>query len=428
MKKILFVINTMGRAGAERALITFMKQFPPEEYDLSLLALINRGELFDEVPDHVHVLNRHPDNGSVLSTRGHIKIAFTLLQCFFRRLSGFLCLPLLFRIRNEQKKSGKIRKDKLLWHILANGTKPPADHFDLAIAYLEGASTYYVSRQVHAKQKAAFLHIDYRQAGYTPLTDHGAYDKITRIFTVSEGVRKSFLKVYPNYLHKTFLFRNIIDRERILSMARQNESSLTANLEPGSRTAEEIHHFFSCSVPRLLTVGRLHYQKGYDIAIQALKQIQDAGIPAEWFILGEGPDFRVLSDQIEAAGLAGSFHLCGAISNPYPFYDKADLYVHCTRFEGKSIAIEEAQVLGKAIIASDCTGNKEQIEHEKSGLLVALDPQSVADAVIRLLNCREERVSFETASRTKNLSHPEDFQLVLQLLDKNNSYDGGYHE
>ena len=49
MKKILFVMNTMGRAGAERALIALLKTLPREEYDISLLVLLNRGEIFDEI-------------------------------------------------------------------------------------------------------------------------------------------------------------------------------------------------------------------------------------------------------------------------------------------------------------------------------------------------------------------------------------------
>ena len=50
MKKILFVMNTMGRAGAERALIALMNMLPKEQYEISLLVLINRGEIFSEVP------------------------------------------------------------------------------------------------------------------------------------------------------------------------------------------------------------------------------------------------------------------------------------------------------------------------------------------------------------------------------------------
>ena len=59
----------------------------------------------------------------------------------------------------------------------------------------------------------------------------------------------------------------------------------------------------------------------------------------------------------------------------------ADFYIHATRFEGKSIAIQEAQVLGCAIAASDCSGNREQIVSGVDGLLCPFSPEGIANAV-----------------------------------------------
>lgn len=70
MKKVLFVINTMGQAGAERAMIELMKAMDRSEIDLSLLVLLNRGELFSEVPPFVKLLNKKPNTGSVLAKAG----------------------------------------------------------------------------------------------------------------------------------------------------------------------------------------------------------------------------------------------------------------------------------------------------------------------------------------------------------------------
>ena len=65
------------------------------------------------------------------------------------------------------------------------------------------------------------------------------------------------------------------------------------------------------------------------------------------------------------------------MTNPYPYLRQADVYVHASRFEGKSIAIQEAQVLGKAIVVSDCSGNREQVEPGKDGLMCDLTPEAV---------------------------------------------------
>ena len=69
----------------------------------------------------------------------------------------------------------------------------------------------------------------------------------------------------------------------------------------------------------------------------------------------------MLTAQIEQLGLQNAFILVGAVNNPYPYYTQADLYVHATRFEGKSIAIQEAQTLGCPMVVSDCSGNREQV-------------------------------------------------------------------
>ena len=77
----------------------------------------------------------------------------------------------------------------------------------------------------------------------------------------------------------------------------------------------------------------------------------------------------MLEKQREELGLTGDFLMPGAVANPFPYFKQSDIYVHASRFEGKSIAIQEAQTLGCAIIASDCNGNREQIIDGEDGLL-----------------------------------------------------------
>ena len=67
MKKILFVINTLGGAGAERALLELLTRFTPEKYEVSLYILLGQGELIHQVPAYVRILNREYSDGSVLS-------------------------------------------------------------------------------------------------------------------------------------------------------------------------------------------------------------------------------------------------------------------------------------------------------------------------------------------------------------------------
>lgn len=396
-------MNTLGRAGAERALTAFLDTLSPEEYEISLLVLVNRGEIYEEIPAHVNILNSHPDSGSVLSFGGRLVLLKTVLRCFFYHLKGFSLLGYLLRNLTAQLKAHRLQPDKLCWRIIANGTPAPNETYDLAVAYLEGGSTYFVADTVHAAKKAAFVHIDYRNAGYGKELDLDSYSRIDRIFSVSREAGESFCCIYPEYQNKCFLFRNILDTKRILSLSQES----LAPTDPFCTSRAKY---------RLLTVGRLNYQKGYDIAISALAILRQKGYDADWFVLGEGSLQKDLQKQIAREGLTEHFILLGSKTNPYPYYRQADLYMHCTRFEGKSIAIEEAQILGKAIIASDCTGNREQITDGISGRLIPLTAEAIADTVAELLEAPEMIQHFEQASKAIDLLHPEDYPAFFELL------------
>ena len=400
MKKILFVINTMGRAGAETALINLInKLLSMKEYDISLYAIIPRGELFARVPKEVHILNKRYSCDSVLSLSGRLAIMGQAAGAFFKHLNGFRMLPEMIRnILAQKKETGRIQPDKALWRLLAASAEVPEEEYDLGVAYIEGAAAYYLADKVQAKKKAAFIHIDYQKAGYTPAMDQGCYDKIHQIFTVSDEVKEKFCGVYPQYREKTRLFRNLLDQDRIRQKAK--ETGFTDGFQG----------------IRLVTVGRLHYQKGYDIAIEACARLREMGYDIRWNILGEGPERANLEKLIAQFGMQVHFILMGAVDNPYPYVNEAAIYVHATRFEGKSIAIEEAQVLGKTIVASDCTGNTEQIVPGYDGLLLTLNVENLTNTLKYALDnpalCEELRQNV----LKKQLDHPEDLQAMLALM------------
>lgn len=369
MKKILFVINTMGRAGAEIALLGLLNRLDREKYDISLYVLLGQGELIDRLPPGVRLMNPTFSRRSVLSRRGRAGLAKSVLAAFFR--NGGCLGKAGYALRNlpAMLRRGRIQPDKLLWRTAADGGLRFEEEYDLAVAWIEGGSAYYVADWVRAKKKAAFLHIDYEKAGYTRGLDRDCWGRFDRIFAVSPEVREKFCGAYPEYRERTAVFPNVIDQDAIRRRAR----------EPGG---------FSDGFRglRILTVGRLTYQKGYDIAVEAMKRLKDAGRPVRWYALGEGDQRRNLERQIAALGLKEDFLLLGAVDNPYPYFTQADLYVHAVRFEGQSVAVWEAQTLGCPVIVSDCCGGREQIEGGRCGVSCALTPESVVSSISMLLD------------------------------------------
>ena len=92
-------------------------------------------------------------------------------------------------------------------------------------------------------------------------------------------------------------------------------------------------------------MGRLTYQKAFDIAIEAMKLMKDAGYRARWYVLGEGNDREMLEKQREELGLTGDFLMPGAVANPFPYFKQSDIYVHASRFEGKVLQSRKRRLL-----------------------------------------------------------------------------------
>ena len=91
MKKILFVINTLGCGGAENALISLLNVLDDREYEISLYVLMNQGELIDRIPENVKILNTSYSNISVQSKAG-VKVLkkYILSISDFLRINGVL--------------------------------------------------------------------------------------------------------------------------------------------------------------------------------------------------------------------------------------------------------------------------------------------------------------------------------------------------
>ena len=399
MKKILFVINTLGCAGAEKAMLELLKRFPEEEYEISLYVLLDQGELIHEIPEKVRVLNRKYSDCSVLSAEGKRTLNRTVFARLFQRGAIFKNIPYLVKNFARMLKKKRFSPDKLLWKVMADSALRTEEEYDLAIAYLEGGATYYVHDHVKAKKKMTFLHVDYSYAGYSRSLDRNCYRDFDRIFTVSDEVKDSLLKVYPECSEKVKVFHNLIDQEGI-----RKKAELPGGFEDDYRGM------------RILTVGRLTAQKAYEVAIDAMKLVKEKGVQARWYVLGEGELREKLQQQIDALGLTEDFCLLGAKGNPYPYYRQCDLYVHATRFEGKSIAIQEAQTLGCAILVSDCSGNREQVEAGIDGEMCPLTAEAVSEKIIQLLKDEKKRKEYGERAAQKQITENVDADALKRLF------------
>jgi glycosyltransferase involved in cell wall biosynthesis len=406
-RSVLFVVNTMGRAGMEKALVALLGQLDPARWDVSLLAVVPRGETFAEVPDFVRLLNPTISEASVLSPAAARQIARQTLRSLTKpaALGRFLkTLPRNLSWQLKRRREGQdFRTDRLLWELLADGVGDRyirGQTFDLAVAYIESGATYLVARHIKAKAKAAFLHVDYMQTGLNPAQDRPFYAQMDAVFCVSGDVRRSLVEQMPEIAEKTHVFHNIIPVAEIRRKAQQGEGFTDA-----------------FDGLRLVTVARLHPQKALDVAIPAFAEALKSGLNMKWYIIGEGAERKSLERLIEQHGLQDRFILMGMKANPYPYVAACDLYVQASWYEGWSIALTEAKVLARPIISTNCTGPREQIQDGQTGLLIPLSVQTLADAIIRLAHDIELRKGFSAALKDIDLTEMDQIQMLYDLAD-----------
>ena len=139
---------------------------------------------------------------------------------------------------------------------------------------------------------------------------------------------------------------------------------------------------------RLLTVGRLASQKGYDIAVEACRILKERGVDCTWYVLGKGPLENDVRGLISKYSLEGSFVLLGTRPNPYPYFRMADIYVQTSRHEGFGLAIAEARILNIPVVTTEFDSVYQQMKNGENGLVVGMNAVSVADGIERLITDR----------------------------------------
>jgi glycosyltransferase involved in cell wall biosynthesis len=139
--------------------------------------------------------------------------------------------------------------------------------------------------------------------------------------------------------------------------------------------------------PVLLAVGRLVRQKGIDLAIQALAAIRERHSDARLVVLGEGPLRGELSSLARALHVDEAVSLPGRVGDSAWWYRRASLVVHPARWEGFGLALLEAMLCARAVVAASVSAIPEIVVDGETGVLVPPDDaDALADAVVGLLD------------------------------------------
>ena len=340
MKRILFFIESLGGGGAERVLVTILKHFDYEKYNVTLMTLVDGGVLKEEImgiPIHYETIIRPSTKPWLILWN---KIKYKLI---------YQWLPV---------------------KIVNNWIVPQSD-VDIYVAFTEGFATKLISYS--PRKKLAWVHIDLKSYPWTlhariyrNLQDEiKTYYKYNRVICVSKSVEGVMRDFYM--LSNTSTIYNPIDVEEIC------------------RKAESPTDLMVSSAYNIVSVGRLVRQKGYDKLIPIVAKLRQEGYNNNLYIIGEGSERNNLEQLISDYNLCGNVNLLGFIKNPFTLLKKMDLFVCSSRAEGFSLVIAEAMTLGLPVVSMDCAGPNELLDGGKYGLLCS-DYEQLYKEVKRIMS------------------------------------------
>jgi glycosyltransferase involved in cell wall biosynthesis len=166
---------------------------------------------------------------------------------------------------------------------------------------------------------------------------------------------------------------------------------------------------------RLVSVGRLHWKKGYEYGLAAVRALVDAGINVHYRILGDGPHREPILFAIHDLELEDHVELPGArrAGDVREAMSWADVCLHAAVSEGFCVSVIEAQAMGLPIVCTDADGLRENVADDETGFVVARrDAGALAAQLSELVRDRELRERMGRAARRRAV---ERFDIARQL-------------
>ena len=160
---------------------------------------------------------------------------------------------------------------------------------------------------------------------------------------------------------------------------------------------ENMNHIPSLEYKTVLAIGRLTYQKGFDLLIDAWALVCETNFDWTLRIVGSGEDEENLKKQAQSLGIENRIDFVSATKNVEQYFKTSSFYCLSSRFEGFGMVILEANSFGLPVISFNCDcGPSDIIKNEVNGILVQensaiLLSKALLDAV-EIENCAYNRM------------------------------------
>ena len=360
MKRVLFIIPSLGIGGLERVQVTLANKLVQRGYDVTVMTLFAVDELKDELdwrvhfvykPPKRHLCNRIPyirnkfyDDG-MWETRASAKQLYDYYvgnEKYDVEIAFFRGMPvkILSGSPRNSNKSTTISKKSASTH--------PIDEKNIDF-----------DSKIIEHRSLAWVHTDFERAtGYLNNFKNlrevfEAYASYDHVVCVSKQAAEGFQKAIGDTGNITTIY-NLLPVDRIKQLA--DEKS-----ELQIRKAK-LH---------LTIVARLlDSAKGQVRLVNVVCRLHDEGVGVSLAIIGGGVDYQRLQQVVSNNHAESYIEVTGELRNPYPYIKEADLLVCASYFEGYNLTVSEALILGTPVLSTDCTGPNEILDYGKYGMIV----------------------------------------------------------
>jgi len=360
MKRILFVIPSLGCGGAEQILLRWIghywknRRVDPRVDPVLVFSMNEEGPYLDDLPPGLQTFNlrQNPFTRNPLDV---LRAAWALAR-IYRRLQPDLVVSIVSHA-----------------NILA-----------LLAARLFRPKT----KVIICEQTLLNTNIrDFYPRAHVLLNPliRRLYPSAHRIVAVSEGVRADLLENFGLRPESIQVILNPID----IALVRQKAREFVPDFVPGPE-------------PLVLGIGRLVNQKGFVYLLRAIALVRRE-LPATLLLIGDGPLRSRLEEEVQELGLGEAVRFLGFQKNPIRYMPLASVFVFTSIYEALGIVLLEALAAGIPIVATCCPcGPGEILQDEINGLLVPIrDEQALAQAILRLLRDPQLRHSLSEAGRRR---------------------------
>lgn len=343
----VFVVPTLHGGGAERVTATLLRHLDRKRFRLSLIIIDGRQAVMrDQVPPDIQYID---------------------LRCDRVRDA---CIRLPRRLR-------ALRPDVVLATV---------SHLVLALAMLRpllpntvrliGRETVVLTENLR----------NYRFPAVWSFLLRRFYPKLDRMICQSQDIRQDLICNWNLPASRAVLINNPVDVKWIRARSRE--------VVDGAFVQQDRKKMIL-----LVAAGRLVYQKGFDLLLEAIALCADARL--RLIILGEGPLEATLRAQAQHLGLADRVLFAGYSANPFPIIAAADAFVLSSRFEGFPNVLLESLVCGTPVIATPAPGGTREILDGISGckLAVSVSAAELASAIREWVAGPMQRIDRDVVSR-----------------------------